>query len=62
MAIKSFEEKIRELEMIIQRMEDGDVPLREMMTLHERGMALYDQCDKELRAFEVRLKQSEEEA
>lgn len=61
MSLKSFEEKIQELENIIQRMESGNVPLKEMMSLHERGMALYNQCDKELRAFELRLKQSEEE-
>lgn len=61
MAIKNFEDKIQELESIIQRMESGDVPLREMMSLHEKGMALYNLCDKELRAFELRLKQSEDE-
>lgn len=61
MAIKSFEDKIRELETIIQRMESGDVPLKEMMALHEKGMSLYAQCDKELRAFELRLKQTGEE-
>lgn len=58
---KSFEDKIQELETIIQRMESGDVPLKEMMTLHEKGMNLYNQCDKELRAFETRLKQGESE-
>lgn len=62
MAVKSFEDKIRELEELIQRLESGDVPLKEMMTLHEKGMNLYAQCDKELKAFELRLKQGEEEA
>lgn len=61
MATKSFEEKIKELEELIRRMESGEVPLKEMVTLHEKGMNLYAQCDKELKAFEQRLKQGAQE-
>ena len=45
-----------ELEELIEKLESGSVPLEEMVTLHERGMALYDSCAKELAAFEKRLK------
>ncbi len=53
---KTFEEKMAELEELIEKLESGSVPLEEMVTLHERGMALYDSCAKELAAFEKRLK------
>ena len=53
---KTFEEKMAELEELIGKLESGTVPLEEMVTLHERGMALYDSCAKELAAFEKRLK------
>ena len=55
---KSFEEKMAELEELIAKLESGTVPLNEMVTLHERGMALYDSCAKELETFEKRLKAS----
>ena len=45
-----------ELEELIEKLESGSVPLEEMVTLHERGMALYDSCAKDLAAFEKRLK------
>ena len=53
---KTFEEKMGELEELIAKLESGSVPLEEMVALHERGMALYDSCAKELAAFEKRLK------
>jgi exodeoxyribonuclease VII small subunit len=53
---KTFEERMTELEELIEKLESGSVPLEEMVTLHERGMALYDSCAKELAAFEKRLK------
>lgn len=59
---KTFEEKMGELEELIGKLESGAVPLEEMVALHERGMALYDSCAKELAAFEKRLKAPEAEA
>ena len=53
---KTFEEKMTELEELISKMESGTVPLEEMVALHERGMALYESCAKDLAAFEKRLK------
>ena len=53
---KTFEERMTELEELIEKLESGSVPLEEMVTLHERGMALYDSCAKDLAAFEKRLK------
>ena len=48
-----------ELEELISKLESGSVPLEEMVALHERGMALYDSCAKDLAAFEKRLKAPE---
>ena len=59
---KTFEEKMAELEELIGKLESGTVPLEEMVTLHERGMALYESCAKELAAFEKRLKGPEADA
>ena len=53
---KTFEEKMGELEELISKLESGSVPLEEMVVLHERGMALYESCARELAAFEKRLK------
>ncbi len=53
---KTFEEKMAELEELISKLESGSVPLEEMVALHERGMALYESCVKDLAAFEKRLK------
>ena len=53
---KSFEETMAALEELISKLESGSVPLEEMVALHERGMALYESCAKELAAFEKRLK------
>ena len=59
---KTFEEKMAELEELIGKLESGSVPLEEMVALHERGMALYESCARELAAFEKRLKAPEAEA
>lgn len=56
---KTFEEKMAELEELIARLESGTVPLGEMVTLHEQGMALYESCQKELEAFQKKLKDPE---
>ena len=56
---KTFEEKMTELEALINTLESGSVPLEEMVSLHERGMALYESCAQELAAFEKRLKAPE---
>ena len=59
---KTFEEKMAELEELIGKLESGNVPLEEMVSLHERGMSLYESCARELAAFEKRLKGTETES
>ena len=38
----------KELESIIEKMEDGDLPLEESIKLFEKGMQLSDKCQQSL--------------
>jgi exodeoxyribonuclease VII small subunit len=49
----SFEDAIKELEMVVGQLERGDVALDESIALYERGAALKARC-------EARLKEAEE--
>lgn len=51
----SFEDALRELEMIVQRLERGDVPLDDSIALYARGEALRSQCQKRLADAEARI-------
>lgn len=50
-----FEKKLTDLESIVQRLEQGDLPLEESVRLFEEGMKLSDSCKKELDAAEGRV-------
>ena len=50
-----FERAIEELETIVKRLEDGKVPLEELVTIYERGEALKRRCEELLRAAEARV-------
>lgn len=50
----SFEDALAELEQIVSRLERGDVPLEESLTIYERGAALKRHCEKRLK--DARLK------
>lgn len=51
----SFEEALRGLEDIVSRLERGDVPLEESITLYERGAALKKHCEARLNAAQMRV-------
>lgn len=51
----SFEDALKELEVIVSRLERGDVPLEESITLYEKGDALRRHCDKLLKAAEGKV-------
>lgn len=51
----SFEKALAALEAIVQRLERGDVPLEESVTIYERGEALKRRCDELLRQAEARV-------
>lgn len=51
----SFEDALRELETIVDRLETGDVELEASIAIYERGEALRAHCDKLLRSAEARV-------
>ena len=51
----SFEQALKELEGIVDRLENGKVPLEESVTIYERGEALKAHCDGLLRKAEARV-------
>ncbi|MBP6030764.1 MAG: exodeoxyribonuclease VII small subunit [Sphingobium sp.] len=51
----SFENALRELESIVQKLERGDVALDESIALYARGEALRTQCQQRLADAEARI-------
>ena len=45
---KSFEESFTELSSIVERLQEGDLPLEETLSLFEKGMRLSFECEKYL--------------
>ena len=52
----AFEEALEELELIVERMEDGEPSLEESLKLFERGMDLTRRCQKALDDAEQRIR------
>ncbi len=53
----SFETAYAELESIISKLESGELPLEESVTLFERGRQLSDHCQTLLDKAELRVNQ-----
>ena len=53
--IKDFESAIAELETIVKRLEDGDLPLENSLELFERGVQLSRFCHSKLEEAERRV-------
>lgn len=51
----SFEQALGELEQIVGKLENGQAPLAESITIYERGEALKAHCEKLLKAAESRI-------
>ncbi len=54
-AAMSFEDALRALEDVVRRLESGDVPLDDSITLYERGEALRKHCQARLDAAQARI-------
>ena len=50
-----FEKALAELESIVQKLEQGSVPLEESVAIYERGEALKRRCEELLRQAEARV-------
>jgi exodeoxyribonuclease VII small subunit len=54
-AAMTFEDALRALEDVVRRLESGDVPLDDSITLYERGEALRKHCQARLDAAQTRI-------
>jgi exodeoxyribonuclease VII small subunit len=53
--LPDFEKSLSELEALVQRLEQGDVPLEEALKTFERGVALTRQCQTALRSAQQKV-------
>ena len=53
--IKDFESAIAELETIVKKLEEGDLPLERSLELYERGVQLSRFCHARLEEAERRI-------
>jgi exodeoxyribonuclease VII small subunit len=53
--IQDFEQSMRELEALVERLEQGDLPLEEALKQFERGVALTRACQSALKAAEQKV-------
>jgi exodeoxyribonuclease VII small subunit len=54
-SIKDFEAAIAELESIVKKLEEGELPLEQSLGLYERGMKLSRFCHSRLEEAERRI-------
>jgi len=54
-SIKDFEAAIAELESVVKRLEEGDLPLEQSLALYERGVQLSRFCHAQLEEAERRI-------
>ena len=50
-----FEQSLTELEALVAKLEQGDVPLEEALKAFERGVTLTRQCQSALRAAQQKV-------
>ncbi|MBR0196718.1 MAG: exodeoxyribonuclease VII small subunit [Kiritimatiellae bacterium] len=55
MAKTNFEEKLRNLETIVSRMDGGKLTLDEMIAAFEEGQKLVASCQEELQAIKLKI-------
>jgi exodeoxyribonuclease VII small subunit len=51
----SFEDALSRLETIVSRLESGQAPLEESLTLYEEGARLKAHCENRLKAAQLRV-------
>ncbi len=52
---QTFESSLKELERIVSRLEDGDLPLEDSLKLFEDGVKLSRECQERLNQAERRI-------
>ncbi len=51
----TFEEQLKTLETVVDRLEKGDLSLEESLTLFEQGVTLSDACKAQLESADGRI-------
>jgi exodeoxyribonuclease VII small subunit len=51
----TFEEQLKSLETVVDKLEKGDLPLDESLALFEQGVQLSDACKQQLEVAEGRV-------
>ena len=54
-AAPTFEQALAELESLVQRMEDGKLPLEESLAAYQRGAELIRYCESKLSDAQARI-------
>lgn len=52
---KNYETAVRELNQIVEQIEESDLPLEKMIELYEKGKVLLVYCEKQLNRFEEKI-------
>ncbi len=54
---QSFEDALAKLEILVENMEEGDIPLAELVDAYTRGNELLKFCQSRLREAELKIEQ-----
>ncbi|MDC1184371.1 exodeoxyribonuclease VII small subunit [Alphaproteobacteria bacterium] len=52
----NFEANLKKLEVIVDKLESGDIGLEESVKLYDEGMKIKKICDKKLKDIEMQIK------
>lgn len=52
---KSYESAVKQLQVIIDQIEESEISLKQMMELYEQGKELVVYCEKQLNKFEEKI-------
>jgi exodeoxyribonuclease VII small subunit len=59
---KSFENSLKRLEEIVETLDQGNVPLNDVMKMYEEGVQLSKDCLEQLSQAEIKLKRLSKDA
>ena len=52
----TFEENLKKLEDIVDKLESGEIDLEKSVELYEKGMILKNNCEEKLKKIELQIK------
>lgn len=53
----SFEQALSELEGLVRKLEEGNMPLEDAVKSYERGISLKNHCDKKLKSAQLKIEE-----